>query len=140
MTMLSASRRLESVLLVTMPRRSTVSAAGSRPIKEEGVRVKAEKVKQEKVNGKRRAQTPQVEREPSEQAEDQPKEEEDEEDGSQQNDAEDYNERVNGTPRGNKRRRVNGGGQSAVDDESGSQPGPSLPQVKTLPRGEDGQV
>ena len=120
-----------------MPRRSTTSAAGpSTQIKEERVTVKTEKIKHEKVKGKRRLLTPEVEREPSEQEEeDQPKEEEDD---SQQNDAEDYNEREDESPRGNKRRRVNGRGQSVVDDQGGSQPGPPLPQVKTLPRGEDG--
>ena len=123
------------VSLVIMPRRSTAPVAGpSTQIKQEGVTVKTEKVKKEKGIGKRREQTP-------EQEEDQPKEEGDEEDGSQRNDAEDYNEQEGESPRGNKRRRVNGRGQSAVeDDEGGSQPRPSLPQIKTLPRGEDGQV
>jgi hypothetical protein len=123
MTMLSASRPVSPN---TMPRRSTTSAAGpSTQVKEERATVKPEKVK---VNGRRRAQTPGVERE---QEEDQPKEEED---GSQQNDAE---EQEDGSPRGNKRRRVNGRGESAVDDEGGSL---SSMQVKTLPRGEDGRV
>jgi len=119
-----------------MPRRSTAPVAGSSTqIKQEGVRVKTEKVKQEKA--KRREQTPEVEREPSEQ-EDQLQEEGDEGDGSQQNDVEDQEDE---SPRGGKRRRVNGRGQSVVDDdEGGSQPRPSLPLVKTLPRGEDGQV
>ena len=130
--------RVASILcLDTMPRRSTTSAAGpSTQIKKERVIVKTEKVKHEKVKDKRRSPTPEVELESSEQEEEhQPKEEED---GSQQNDAEDYNEREDESPRGNKRRRVNGRGQSVVDGEGGSQPGPPLLQVKTLPRGEDG--
>jgi hypothetical protein len=110
-----------------MPSRSTAPSAGpSTQIKEERVKVKKEKVKQEKVNGKRRAQPHEDERDP-----------EQEDDGSQQNDPEDGNDREDESPRGNKRRRVNGRGESAVDD-TGSQPGPSLPQSKTLPRGEDG--
>ena len=117
-----------------MPRRSAPSAA--RQVKEEGVKVKKEKVKLEKV-GKRRVQ---VEREPSEQSENHLDEESEEEGGSQQNGVEDYDEREDASPRGNKRRRVNGGGGQTAVDEGGSPAAVSLPQVKTFPRGEDGQV
>lgn len=123
-----------------MPRRSTTSAAGpSTQIKQEVVKVKMEKVKLENVKGKGRAQTHEVEDDPSEQPEDHRNGERDKADGSQKSGAEDDNGLEDESPRGNKRRRVNGRGQSAVDD-GGSQPRPSLPQPKTLPRSENGQA
>ena len=120
-----------------MPRRSVASAGPSTQIKKEPARarVKKERVKKEKVNGKRRAQTPEDTSEPSE---DLPDEEREEENGAQQNSAdEDHHAREDESPRTNKRRRVNGRGESAVDD-SGSKAEPALRKIKTLPRGANG--
>lgn len=119
-----------------MPRRS--AAGPSSQIKEGPTRVKKEEVKQEKVNGKHRAQTPEDTSEASEKPEGLSDEEREEENGGQQNGTdEDHDEREDESPRTNKRRRVNGRGESAVGD-GGSQIEPVLPKIKTLPRGANG--
>jgi len=123
------------ILLLSMPGRSVASTAGSSTqVKQEGVRFKKEKAKQEKVNGKRRAETPVEEQLEHEQ---QQADDEGVDSGTEQQNNVEHDEQEAASPRGNKRRRMNGEGDSAP---SGSQPEPNLPRVKTLPRGADGYV
>jgi hypothetical protein len=97
----------------------------------ENLRVKEEKikVKEEKSKGKRRAQTEEEEEQTQEPAEEDDAAGDDE-DGQQDDDGA-------GSPRGAKRARVNGEGDSVP---SGSGPQYQHPKVKTQPRGDDGSV
>ena len=119
-----------------MPGRTAASTAGpSTQVKQEGVRIKKEKAKQEKVNGRRHTETPVEEELEQEQVD-----EEGADDGTeQQNNVEHDEEQEAASPRGNKRRRMNGEGDSTPSGGDG-QPEPILPRVKTLPRGADGYV
>jgi len=108
-----------------MPRRSAVPENGTTArVKEERVRVKDEK-----------ARKPAPIEEASQDQEQSQELEMNEDANGEQDDGEE--EDVEGaSPRGNKRRRVNGNGDSAPGEASSSQP--TLPRVKTLPRGDDG--
>lgn len=97
--------------------------------KRNGVRVKKEKVKQENINGKRRTETLVEDDSHWKELETSDVEEE----VSNNADYEGHD-----SPRGNKRRRMNGEGHSAVEGDG--YPEPSLLKVKTLPRGTDGLV
>jgi len=107
-----------------MPSQTTIATAGGIQSKREVVRVKKEK---EKVEEKRRTENP-VE----EDAHWEEQETNNVEDGT---DCENYEEHV--SPRGKKRRRMNGEGHSGATEGNGH-PEPTLLKVKTLPRGADG--
>jgi len=105
-----------------MSRRATNADSTRRRVKEEKI-----KVKEERNKGKQRARVDEEEEEqrPS------PDAEEDEDAAGEPN-----NDEEAGSPRGAKRIRVNGDGDSAP---GGSQNDDApLPKVKTLPRGSDG--
>ena len=105
-----------------MSRRATNADSAYRRVKEEKI-----KVKEERNKGKRRARVEEEEEQrPSPDAE-----------GNEDAAGEPDDDEEAGSPRGAKRLRVNGDGDSAPggsqnDDE------PPLPKVKTLPRGSDG--
>ncbi len=114
-----------------MPSRNTTATAGaSIQSKRESVRVKKEKVKQEKVKEKRRTETP---------VDEDSHWEEQETNDVEDNGTDCENHEGHVSPRGNKRRRVNGEGVSGATDGNG-QPELTLLKVKTLPRGADGCV
>ena len=122
-----------SSITVLMPSRTTNATAGaSIQSKRESVRVKKEKVKQEKVKEKRRTETPVDEDSHGEEQETNDVED----DGT---DCENENHEGHVSPRGNKRRRMNGEGVSGATEGNG-QPELTLLKVKTLPRGADGCV
>ncbi|KAF8165900.1 P-loop containing nucleoside triphosphate hydrolase protein [Crassisporium funariophilum] len=115
-----------------MPRRATTSEAPENvAVKKEKIRVKEER---QKTKGKQRA--PAVEEEEEQQGEDQDAEGEDED---AEGDQEEGEGQESGSPRGSKRVRVNGEGDS-VPSASGSQLRQRLPKVKTLPRDTDGYI
>lgn len=105
-----------------MPRRATTSEAPDDiKVKMESIRVKQEKLKNK---GKRRANTP----------EEDPEEEDAE--GETDEEARGEQQEEESTPRGSKRLRVNGEGDSRPSSNGhGSQ---QVPKMKTLPRDTDG--
>ena len=106
-----------------MPRRAATSEAPDDvKVKKESIRVKQENLRNK---GKRRADTPE--------------EEPEEEDAEGETDEEARGEQEEeGTPRGSKRLRVNGEGDSRPNSNGhGSQ---QVPKMKTLPRDTDGYV
>jgi structural maintenance of chromosomes protein 5 len=103
-----------------MPRRAATSEAPDDiKVKTESIRVKQEKLRNK---GKRRANTPE--------------EEPEEEDAEGETDEEARGEQEEETPRGSKRLRLNGEGDSRPSSNGhGSQ---QVPKMKTLPRDTDG--
>ncbi|KAF9528049.1 P-loop containing nucleoside triphosphate hydrolase protein [Crepidotus variabilis] len=114
-------------------------ASSSTQAKKQGAKVKREKVKEEKSSRKRREVTPEEpEEEPSQDAGD----EEDGSDGPDEPENATQNpedEDEGSSPRGTKRRRINGDGDSATSDQDEDQE-VALPKVTTLPRGADGYI
>ncbi|KJA29565.1 hypothetical protein HYPSUDRAFT_31485 [Hypholoma sublateritium FD-334 SS-4] len=100
----------------------------------EGSRVKKEKivVKEERSKGKRREQVEEVEEEEQHESQEQ-----NERDVDAEGEEEEEEDSQSGSPRGSKRARINGDGDS-VPSRSDSQP--PLPRVKTQPRDVDSYV